>query len=305
MKICLFSILVCLSFFAMACDSDGDTDPGACDSASFVTKCSDDGSKVIACKQDRIFNTICSENTACDPVKHICAPVGGIVAECEVGWTDCDGTSKRLYCENGLKKFETCPDTMTCSNGKCQHSSHVQKECDDNEQPVCLDAMTRKYCVNGRYSTEKAKNTSVQCDPKSGTFKQPSIGGACDADMFSEYCYGDEAVIWCDSGKVTKKKCDTYGDGYRCDVFENYYGQNKDAAGCFPSKSDCSAEGETLTECRDQSYYDDSLPEDTFYATTYYVCIQGFNGLHLTEVKTVPCQRHCKDNFECYEEVEE
>jgi hypothetical protein len=308
MKFRFFPILLSASLFlSTACDSDNDSDAGTCDASTFATTCSSDGSKVISCKNDRIFNTICSENTKCDNTKHVCVPNDPVYTQCDAGWQDCDGTTKRLYCENGIKKTESCPSDMTCSNGNCISTSHNNNACKDTDPAVCIDAMTRKYCKDGNYITENAKNSSAQCDPKTGTFKAPSIGGYCDSNIFTEYCYdnkGESSVIWCDNNTVQKTSCDDYGDDYKCDLFANYYKPNKDAAGCFPTKSDCNTPGEIITECKDEADFDDSLPKDTFYATTYYECVQGFSALHLTEIKTVPCQNHCKTASECYEEVE-
>ena len=306
MKLRLVPFVLCASLvLTNACESDNDSDNnGTCDPATFATKCNDTKTKVISCKNGRIFNTICSENTACDDTKHICVSTEETNKNCEVGWKDCDGTTKRLYCDAGSIKSETCPQDFTCSSGECVSSSNQNTECNDNDKPICVDALTRKYCNGGHYAIETSSNSSKQCNPKTGIIKAPSIGGECDPSIFSEYCYNTDAVIWCDAGTVTKTSCDDYGDNYQCDIFENYYGNHKDAAGCFPQKDDCTTPGETLTECKDLNYYDNTIPKNTYYATTYYKCVQGFNGLHLTEIKTVNCQNHCKNDSECYEEVE-
>lgn len=305
MKLRLAPFLLCASLFLVnACDSDSDSDNNTCDPATFATKCDDNKTKVISCKNGRIFNTICSSNTSCDEAKLTCVPNGGMDSDCVVGWTDCEGTTKRLYCDAGTIQSETCPNDFICSNGQCTPSNQTNTECHDSDMPVCIDALTRKYCHEGHYKLETSNNSSKQCDSKTGTIKTPSIGGYCDPDIFSEHCYNTEAVIWCDAGTVTKTICSDYGDNYKCDIFENYYGKNKDAAGCFSSKDDCTTIDDTLTECRDLNDYDESIPKNTKFATTYYKCVQGFLGLHWTEVKTVDCKNHCKNDSACYEEAE-
>ncbi len=250
-----------------------------CTEADYPTSCKD-SSTLTYCSGGQKYDRKCPgkcENGDCVAIEAECTEADYPSA--------CLNSAIRAYCKEGKKAQETCG--AGCENGQCKSSAD---SCGSDYADSCETPIVRKYCKDGVIAREVCKGGKV-CNGslKNKTCKTPSVGEACTPNTFPERCTGNASALMCDdeTGKVVRVDCSDYGDGYKCDIAENFYGVNVDAAICYAQTDNCDDEPEG-NETFEYCYEDDDTGYRWFYRNTY-VCHAFNTGKHRYLAETEPC----------------
>lgn len=270
-----------------------------CTEISYPRQCSSDLSSYSWCENGVIKTQACALGQRCNVLSSAC--------EYPQQQTECTEQTNPAVCLNNVLTF--CMDgtvyTVTCGTGTTCDA--VSKTCRlDAVQPsessdICDSESFEKECVTPRQlkTCENGKVKTVTCSPsqicnqslKEKSCKVANVGENCDPEAFSEICYGQTEAIYCDSEthKVVRADCvDMYGEGYKCDIAENYDGQDRDVTICYSNAENCSEAGEIKTECT----FEDIDGYRQFYTITY-LCAEFNVGLHYYMASEETCEHKC------------
>ena len=141
----------------------------------------------------------------------------------------------------------------------------------------------RETCTAGKMCNNAL--TKKEC-------KTPEVGDSCYPLGFSEMCYGSKKARYCDedTNRVAEQDCNDYGNGYTCDVAENFYGPGLNVTMCFSDDEECSGLGDDSTD-----YCYDTVDGFRHFYEVTYTCAEFNLGFHLYNSGMT----ECPDNGKC------
>lgn len=300
MFVCVEGILTSLPCAQGVCDAERGAcvDAESCTEATYPATCLDERT-LTYCNNGKKAQETCAENATCDAVSKSCKTADMCTAADFPA--SCKDDATRIYCNGGVKTEERCVAGTTCRNGVCETvETSVNCSNDPNFSDYCESPRVRVYCDNGEIKRETCKGGKI-CNGslKKKTCSVPNVGETCSVNAFAEMCYGDSVARICDkeTGKVVAVDCTSlYGDGYKCDVKEDYYGAGKDVATCYSNAEKCTVEN---AEVYEYCYLDDDTGYRHFYKQIF-LCGKFNTGLHLYIIGEEECP---KESPKCGQEA--